>query len=275
MSKQSKNFKKRYFIREKLIIAAYFLFVLIIFIGCQTTPKKEVEKLKTDRESCRLRVAEIIERTKSIQNNLLEIEREVNTVLQPEGDYLHCKTSLDLNVIGRELSNFIQCTSAMKDHTLEVLDLLEAVELEKRERVSELFGKESAVSKYFSNITEGRYVEVALNQETMIIEVIRNDNRRLDAERLSSGTYDQLYLAIRIALGEKILKQDKGFFILDDPFIRSDTERLDKQIDTLKKMSSWGWQILYFSAKEEIRQRLEKDIQKDKIAFFELPGTLV
>jgi uncharacterized protein YhaN len=109
----------------------------------------------------------------------------------------------------------------------------------------------------------------------MVIEVFRNDNKRLDAERLSSGTYDQLYLAIRIALGEKILKQDRGFFILDDPFIRSDAERLDKQIDTLSKMSSWGWQILYFSAKEEIRQRLEKDIQKDKIALFELPGTLV
>ncbi len=236
--------------------------------------EKELEKLKIDRERCRVRVAEIDEKMGSIQNNLLDIEREANKILQPEGDYLHCKTSLDLNTIKKEISNFIQSCVEMKDHTLEVLDLLEAVELEKRERISELFGKDSAVSVYFSNITNGRYVEVSLNQETMAIEVFRNDNKILNAERLSAGTFDQLYLAIRIALGEKILKQERGFFIMDDPFIRSDTERLDKQIETLKKMTGWGWQILYFSAKEEIRQRLEKDIQREKIAFFELPGTL-
>ena len=77
--------------------------------------EKEVENIKIEKESCKLHVAEIIERMSSIQKNLLEIEREVNTILQPEGDYLHCKTSLDLNVIRREISNFIQSNTEMKD----------------------------------------------------------------------------------------------------------------------------------------------------------------
>ncbi len=66
---------------------------------------------------------------------------------------------------------------------------------------------------------------------------------------LAGGAYDQLYFSIRLALAEKILKGKTGFFILDDPFIKSDHKRLAKQMDLLKKISKLGWQIIYFSSK--------------------------
>ena len=61
-----------------------------------------------------------------------------------------------------------------------------------------------------------------------------------------------------IALGEKLLKGSKAFFIMDDPFIKSDKKRLQKQLGILQRISSLGWQILYFTAKDEVKDLLNK-----------------
>ncbi len=59
-----------------------------------------------------------------------------------------------------------------------------------------------------------------------VIRVKRRDGTVLTADKLSSGAYDQLYLAVRLALGRRIAPDGAGFFIMDDPFIRSDPDRL-------------------------------------------------
>ena len=96
--------------------------------------------------------------------------------------------------------------------------------------------------------------------------------RYWQAEKLSGGAYDQLYLSIRLALGEKLLKGKKGFFIMDDPFIKADPDRLQRQIETLKKISELGWQIMYFSAKGEIKDALKEDIKRGAINYVEVQG---
>jgi uncharacterized protein YhaN len=104
------------------------------------------------------------------------------------------------------------------------------------------------------------------------IKVKRKDGAILEAEKLSGGTYDQLYFSIRLALGEKLLKGKKGFFIMDDPFIKADPSRLKRQIDTLKKISESGWQVMYFSAKGEIKETLKAEMSRGIINCVELPG---
>lgn len=86
------------------------------------------------------------------------------------------------------------------------------------------------------------------------------------------GAYDQLYLSVRLALGEKLLKGGKGFFIMDDPFIKADKERLQRQIDILKRISESGWQIIYFTAKDEVKDVLKKDIQSGKVQYIPIKG---
>jgi exonuclease SbcC len=98
------------------------------------------------------------------------------------------------------------------------------------------------------------------------------DGKILRAEKLSGGAYDQLYFSIRLALGEKLLKGKKGFFIMDDPFVKADPDRLHKQIEMLKKISELGWQVMYFSAKGEINDALKGDISRDTINYVELQG---
>jgi uncharacterized protein YhaN len=191
----------------------------------------------------------------------------VNEILQLEVEYLYCKTSVDLEVIRDKLQRFIDENENNKDNVLEVMKIFEKIEAEEKEKVSELFGKESLISKYFNEITEGLYEEVTFNQEIGKIEVKRKDGVILEAEKLSGGAYDQLYFSVRLALGGKLLKGKKGFFIMDDPFIKADPERLQRQIETLKKISKLGWQVIYFSAKSEIKDALKGD---DTINYVEL-----
>ncbi len=81
-----------------------------------------------------------------------------------------------------------------------------------------------------------------------------------------------MYRSIRLALGEKLMKGEKGFFIMDDPFIKADMARLKRQIDILTKISDMGWQIIYFSAKDEVKTCLDDKIKSGKVNYVEIKG---
>ena len=233
------------------------------------TTTSELEEKKRRFED---KLKEIDDRMVSLQEEMEEVQRKVNEILRLEEEYLYCKTSVDLEAVKDNMQGFIDENESNKDNVLEVTKIFEEIEAEEKEKVSELFGKESPISKYFNEITDGLYEEVTFNQEIGKIEVKRKDGAILEAEKLSGGAYDQLYFSIRLALGEKLLKGKKGFFIMDDPFIKADPDRLQRQIETLKKISELGWQVMYFSAKGEIKDALKGDISRDTINYVELQG---
>jgi uncharacterized protein YhaN len=210
------------------------------------------------------------------QKELAEIERRANEILggELEEDYLYCKTSIDLEAIKNKLQESIDENETNKDDVLEVMKIFEKIEKEEKEKVSQLFGEESPVSQHFKEITDNLYQKVIFNQERGKIEVERKDGLVLDAEKLSGGAYDQLYLSIRLALGEKLLKKKKGFFIMDDPFVKASPDRLKRQMEVLKKISSSGWQIIYFTAKGEVKETLKEDIDSRMVKYIEVKNSL-
>jgi len=232
--------------------------------------EKTVSKLKGEEKSCNKKLEELEGKMSRFQKSLEEIERETNKILPLEADYLYCKTSVDLEAVRDMLSEFVNENETSKGTALGVIRIFEEMEKEEKEKVSQLFGRDSSVSKYFKAITEGLYQEVAFSQEIGKIKVRRKDGVILEAEKLSGGAYDQLYLSIRLALGEKLLKGKKGFFIMDDPFVKADPDRLERQIEMLRKISELGWQVLYFSAKGEVKEALEEDIKKGDINHVEI-----
>lgn len=224
----------------------------------------ELEEKKRGFEK---KLQEINDRMVSLQKEMEEVQRKVNEILRLEEEYLYCKTSIDLGAVKDKLQGFIDRNESNKDNVLKATQIFEEIEIEEKEKVSELFGKESSISKYFTEITDGLYEEVMFNQETGEIEVRRRDGAMLEAEKLSGGAYDQLYLSIRLALGEKLLKGKKGFFIMDDPFVKADPDRVEKQIQIVRKISETGWQVIYFSAKKEINDILKRDIDRGAINY--------
>jgi len=230
-----------------------------------------VSELTSTKQECERKLREIEERMLPIQDKMREVERKINKEILRQ-EYLYCKTSVDLEALKNKLQTFVDDNENRRKNVLEVTDIFEEIEREEKERVSELFGEESPISKYFNQITNGFYEEVLFDQKTGKIQVKRRDGKMLEAEKLSGGAYDQLYLSIRLALGEKLLKGRKGFFILDDPLVKADPDRLQEQIETLKKISELEWQVMYFSAKGEIKGALEEDIKKGTINYVEVQG---
>jgi len=230
-----------------------------------------VSNLERKKQELEGQLEDLKQNMGSIQKNMENVERRANEILRLE-EQVYCKTSVDLEAVKDKLQEFVNENENNRDNVLKAIEIFEDIETEEKKKISALFGKESPISKYFNQITNGLYEEVIFNQEKEKIEVKRKDRKILGAEKLSGGAYDQLYLSIRLALGEKLLKGKKGFFIMDDPFIKADPERLQRQIEMLKKISSLGWQIIYFSAKGEIKEILEEDIKAGNVNYVEIQG---
>lgn len=130
------------------------------------------------------------------------------------------------------------------------LKLFEALEDEEKAKITVLFKEGNLASQLFGKTTQGRYSEVEYDYENEKIIVRRPTGETFPVEKLSRGARDQLYLSIRVALGQMLLEGKSGFFIMDDAFISSDDKRIKQQIDLLKTISEMRWQIVYFSAKK-------------------------
>jgi hypothetical protein len=226
-----------------------------------------IKSNKTEHEG---RKKQLLSDIESFKRQLYAIENAANRILRIQEERLLCGSSIDLEAIKGKLTDFIQDTETKKDMSQRIIGIFEELEKEEEDKVHSLFGKKSLVSKYFGEITDGKYKEVEFLPEEKRIIIKNKDGRSLDAEKLSGGAYDQLYLSIRLALGDKLLEGDKGFFLMDDPFIKADKTRLKRQIKILQKIRDMGWQILYFSAKDEVRDCLLKDIEENKVHWIEI-----
>jgi len=231
--------------------------------------ERTVSAIKEKQQELEEKQKRIEEMMSAVQEKLEEIEREANETLRSE-EHLCCRTSVDLEAIKQELQLFANTNENNRDNALKAIEIFEEIEKEEKSKVSELFGKDSIITKYLREITSGLYEGVYFSQDTGGIQVERKDGEILEAEKLSGGTYDQLYLSIRLALGEKLLKGNKTFFIMDDPFIKADRKRLQKQMNILKRISKLGWQIIYFTAKDEVRDILKEDIESNQVNYVEI-----
>jgi uncharacterized protein YhaN len=230
-----------------------------------------VSILKEKQRTLEVAQEEITRKMSSTQERLAEIERETNEILRPE-EHLCCKTHIDLEAVEKALQQFVNENETNRDNVLQTIGIFNEIRSEEKNKVSDLFGDTNIVSKYFGEITDGFYNAVYFNANTGSIQVKRKDAVILEAEKLSGGAYDQLYLSIRLALGERLLKGNKAFFIMDDPFIKADKRRLQRQVNVLKRISQSGWQIIYFTAKDEVRDALKEDLANNSINYVETRG---
>ncbi len=61
---------------------------------------------------------------------------------------------------------------------------------------------------------------------------------------------------------------------MDDPFVKASPDRLKRQMKVLKKISSSGWQIIYFTAKGEVKAALKDDIDSRMVNYIEVKSRL-
>jgi DNA repair exonuclease SbcCD ATPase subunit len=105
----------------------------------------------------------------------------------------------------------------------------------------------AALEQNLPRITGDRYREVAVGDDLELTLVAPETGRQVSASVLSRGTQDQIFLVQRLELA-RMLDPTKGAapLLLDDPFARSDPERIRLAVELLGEMAA-GRQIIVFS----------------------------
>ncbi len=214
--------------------------------------EQQVKELETQQSEVLTELENIQQRLNNLQELLKDFQREISSILPSKDNPLIIDNINDLIHAKKELESFLNSHTNKQKNVIKLISILEKLESEEKEKVSQFFGKDSIISNLFNDITQENYTQVYYNQTSHQIMVEKKDGTNLTAQQLSSGTYDQLYLTIRLGLGKTLLKDKTGFFIMDDPFLKSDQKRLENQLEILLKMAKQGWQIIYFSAKNEV-----------------------
>lgn len=125
------------------------------------------------------------------------------------------------------------------------LDVLRSANTTLQNRFSPELGRRAA--EIFADITGSPWSHILLDREFRLSAEAGSDPTRRSVQLLSSGTADQLYLAVRLAICEMVLPAEQNApLILDDALLTFDDERLHKTLDYLVRLGEQR-QILLFS----------------------------
>ncbi len=110
------------------------------------------------------------------------------------------------------------------------------------------------VSQILREITGGKYSEVLLDGDLRMS--VNTQERVVPLERLSRGTLEQIYFALRMAAGEILCGEEEFPVILDDVFGMYDEERLSGVLHWLEKEKR---QIIISTCQKRELELLEKE----------------
>jgi DNA repair exonuclease SbcCD ATPase subunit len=110
------------------------------------------------------------------------------------------------------------------------------------------------IRPWISQVTSGRYVDVTVEPESLKLRAFDAAGRSADADVLSHGTTEQLFLLLRIALAMHLSKADETApLVLDDITVQSDPERTCAILELLHRLSTER-QIVLFTQEPEVVQ---------------------
>ena len=176
-------------------------------------------------------------KTGNINNEINLLESEINN-LKIENNRLELqKENIEPQL--ENLSSLEEELYSLKEQYEELQKNNESIELVKtllaraydnmKNSVSPVFTQK--LSNSIATITKGKYCKLSFNDEQGLIVELENGNY-IPAERLSTGTIDQLYLSLRLAMLDEI-SNEKVPIILDESFAYYDDERLKNILNYL------------------------------------------
>ncbi len=107
-------------------------------------------------------------------------------------------------------------------------------------------------SAIICEITDGKYTKL-VTDEKLHVSLVTND-KLVEIEQVSRGTVEQIYLALRMAVGELLCEEEMPV-ILDDAFAYYDEERM---LQTLKWLKEHKKQVIVFTC-----QKREEQVMKE------------
>ncbi|ARI78117.1 ATP-binding protein [Halobacillus mangrovi] len=113
-------------------------------------------------------------------------------------------------------------------------------------------------SVYFRQLTNNRYTDILLlSTEQQEMKLVHKDSQHYEVQELSRGTKDQLYVALRIALGETMAEALRLPFLMDDAFVHFDHDRLQVMLRILEEVAS-RHQVVLFTWRSDLQNQFSK-----------------
>jgi len=130
----------------------------------------------------------------------------------------------------------------------------------------------NAVSSWLPAITQGRYTDVRVDVESLLVQVKNPQGRWRDAPLLSHGTAEQVYLLLRVALAKHLTKKGEICpLILDDVTVQCDPDRKVAVLNLLHQFSGER-QIILFSQERGVLEWAQAHLAGQDDQLIELPG---
>lgn len=174
---------------------------------------------------------------KKVAENHLELERlkwELE-ILEEETNFYEKKTALE------------ELKEQLKEEKKEISAITLAIDTINHisANIHDDFGQKlnDMLSKWMREQTSGKYSEIKVD-EKLTIKVACGD-RFIDLEKLSIGTIEQVYLALRMSVNRLLFKEEKMPLLFDDTFALYDEKRLKATLEMLSRESDR--QILIFT----------------------------
>lgn len=128
------------------------------------------------------------------------------------------------------------------------IDTLDEANTTLQNRFSPALGARAA--EIFSRLTAGRYQKVLLNRDFSL--ETDSEGAQRSVQLLSQGAADQLYLAVRLAICDMVLPEEKRVpLILDDALTSFDDDRLHAALDFLVEEGQKRQILLFTCQKRE------------------------
>lgn len=209
-------------------------------------------------------------------NNLEKINMQINIMQKQLNEIkINLRTlEFEKEGINTKLDNLVKIEEKIENNNNKILELkkLEKSMIIAKEFLTKAYNKmkntvtpkfTQNLSQNIASITDGKYTNVSLQDDNGIIVELKNGNY-VEANRLSTGTIEQLYLSLRLSMTEELSKE-KLPIVLDESFAYYDTTRLENILKYLINKYK-DRQIIIFSCTErEINLLNQLNIKYNKI----------
>ncbi|MBC5826512.1 MAG: AAA family ATPase [Candidatus Eremiobacteraeota bacterium] len=111
----------------------------------------------------------------------------------------------------------------------------------------------AAIERAICDITDGRYVEASVDPENFTVRLrLPETGDRMSGAELSSGTREQIFLALRAATAAALGSGERVPLILDDALVHSDDARLAAGVHHLANLARGGQQIVLCTQRDAV-----------------------
>ena len=198
-------------------------------------PDEPVERPAQDRAALQAALSDLAERRSAARRTLdVTLDR--------------CRAAGERSELGVKLAQKREALSRQQaeyDAIALAMDALQSASTALQSRFSPALSRRAG--ELFSRLTGGKYERVLLDRTFGAQTGEAGETVAHDAQYLSFGALDQLYLAVRLAICETVLPQDDPIpLVLDDALVRFDDARCHAALELLLEESR-ARQILLFT----------------------------